>query len=152
MKSKKKVPKVVTLGWRERVSFPDWEVGRLLAKVDTGAKVSSLDVANLEHVSRNRVRFEIVVDDKRGITSHRIEAELVRKASIKPSTGVVQRRIVVRTTVRIGKLRRTIELSLHRRRGMLCRMLLGRTALKHCLVNPSETFLVSKPSLKRDRA
>lgn len=142
------VPRV--LGWRERVSFPAWKVGALLAKVDTGARTSSIDVDGLEQRGDDEVRFVVVVDDVRGITSHEIVAPLVRRANVKPSTGQVQRRCVVRTHVRIGDIEREIELTLHRRRGMICRMLLGRTALANCIVDPNRTFLVSEPTHDKD--
>lgn len=140
----------VVLGWRERVSFPEWRVGALLAKVDTGARTSSIDVVGIEVHGSEHVRFEVVVDDERGVTSHQILAELVRRANVKPSTGQLQRRCVVRTTIRLGSIDREIELNLNRRRGMICRMLLGRTALEGCVVDPNRAFLVSQAAHDKD--
>jgi hypothetical protein len=58
-----------------------------------------------------------------------IEADLVRTSTVRPSDGRPQRRPVVETTLRLGPVQRRIQLSLVSRRDMLCRMLLGRTAL-----------------------
>ena len=34
-----------TIGWKERVDFPEWRLRRIRAKVDTGARSSALGVA-----------------------------------------------------------------------------------------------------------
>ena len=36
----------LTIGWKERVDFPDWGIKRLRVKMDTGARTSALDAQN----------------------------------------------------------------------------------------------------------
>ena len=74
-----------------------------------------------------------------------VTAELVRLTRVRSSSGQVQERYVVATVVRIGSTRRRIELSLVRRDKMLCRMLLGRKALRGLVVDPHRKYLCGAP-------
>lgn len=135
------------VGWRERVDLPDWGVKRILAKIDTGALTSSIHVEHLEEIGPDRVRFEVVVaraTKTRPERTVRVETDLVRTARVRPSTGKLQRRPVVEALVQIGPVQRRVELSLVSREKMLCRMLLGRTALAGCvLVDASQTYMLT---------
>ncbi|NNF44794.1 MAG: ATP-dependent zinc protease, partial [Phycisphaerales bacterium] len=116
------------IGWRERVDLPDWGVRRIRAKIDTGARTSAIDVAQIETLADDRVRFEVVVRDRPRRVTKWIEADTARQSVVKPSSGERQQRVVCRTTMGIAGIEHEIELSLVCRQGMLCRMLIGRTA------------------------
>ena len=49
------------IGWNEFVDIPEWGIKGLRAKVDTGARSSALHVENIERLSRDRVRFDVVL-------------------------------------------------------------------------------------------
>ena len=117
------------LGWRETVSLPDWGISAVIAKLDTGARTSSIHARKIEHLDDGRVRFEVIVRDKPRREAVTIIAEPVREAVVKPKPGTRQRRLVFETTLQLGEHRFVIELNLVNRKGMLSRMLLGRTAL-----------------------
>lgn len=125
----------VVVGWRERIDLPRWGIRNLKAKIDTGARTSALHVRAIEPLENDRIRFEVVVREPRPgepastRLTRWIEADLVREALVKPSSGKVDARPVVETTLRLGRQSRRIELTLVCRKGMLCRMLVGRTAL-----------------------
>jgi hypothetical protein len=125
------------IGRREWVSLPEWGITRLRAKIDTGARTSAIHVSSIEDLEDGRLRFEVVRREKPHRRTVVVEADHVREARVRPSTGRTQRRPVVRTLVRIGGWEREIEMSLVCREGMLCRMLLGRRALAGLLVDPS---------------
>jgi hypothetical protein len=132
------------IGWRERVDFPDWGLKRIRAKIDTGARTSAIDVARIENLPDGRIRFEVVSKTSPVRRTRWVEATPVRTSVVKPSRGETQQRHVCRTRIRIGQLERDIEVSLVCRSGMLCRMLLGRTALAGAvLVNPADKYLLS---------
>lgn len=119
-----------TIGWREFVALPDWEIDRMLAKSDTGARSSAIDARNIEPVGEGQVRFDVVLRRKGGkLVTRTITAPICGETRVRSSNGIVTQRYKVRTRLRIGEVEKEIELSLVNRKHMLCRMLLGRSAL-----------------------
>jgi ribosomal protein S6--L-glutamate ligase len=115
------------IGWREWVELPDWGL-RLKAKIDTGAKSSSLDVEDIEFLSDDRIRFNVHQLRKTDKVVP-VEADLVRKVAVRSSNGQTQHRYVVSTLLRLCGVEKTIHITLTSRRRMIHRMLLGREAL-----------------------
>lgn len=143
---------LTVIGWREYVAFPEWGIPAVLAKIDTGAKTSSLHVANVVDLPNDRVRFDVVLSRKNPARRVTVEAQETRTARIRPSTGTVEVRRVVTTKVRIGSVEKDIELSLVCRDNMLCRMLLGRAALADSfLVDPCQKFVFGRHRTRRKR-
>lgn len=136
----------VVLGWREAVSLPEWGVRGLRAKLDSGAATSSIDVDQVEYPSESVVRFDVVTRDHPARDPLWIEAPLVRRALVKPSTGEVQERPVVATVLRIAGIERRIEISLVSRPSMKCRMLVGRAAMAGVILVDSASRHVSRPA------
>ncbi|MBX3181919.1 MAG: RimK/LysX family protein [Polyangiaceae bacterium] len=133
------------IGWRERVALPDWGIAGVVAKIDTGARTSSLHVEHIRELPSGRLAFDVVLD-RSGRFKHVI-ASPVRVSRVRPSTGQLQHRHVVRTTLELGKVHKVIELSLVSRGDMLCRMLIGRTALERdFLVDASRRYLCGRPT------
>lgn len=132
------------IGWREWVMLPDLGVDSIKAKVDTGARTSSIDAVMVERFQENgveRVRFQIHPvqrSTKRTVTA---EADVHDVRDITPSTGRPQERIVILTPVTVLKQTWNIELTLARRDNMGFRMLLGRQAIrKRMLVDPGASY------------
>lgn len=89
-----------------------------------------MHVENLVHAAGGRVAFEVVKSRRKNAVHQRVEADVVRTTSIRNSTGQDHERYVVETLMRLGTHEKRIELTLVSRKHMLCRMLLGRTALE----------------------
>ena len=142
------------VGWRERVVLPEWGIRNLRAKIDTGARTSALDVAQIEEIGDGRIRFEVVTRTEPVRKTRWVEATPVRESTVKPSHGEAQQRYVCLTTLRMGEFEREVEISLVCRKGMLCRMLVGRTALAGAvLVDPSKKYaLTGKDAGKESQA
>lgn len=133
---------LTVVGWREMVALPEWKIRAIRAKVDTGARTSALDVENIRELPGDRVHFELVHDRRHPEQRLIVETPIVRRTRIKPSTGYVQERLVVKTRARIGGVVKEIEFSLVSRHAMICRMLLGRRALEgDFVVDPSQKYL-----------
>lgn len=143
----------VTLGWREIVALPAWGVRRVRAKIDTGARTSAIHVAEIQELANGHIKFEVVVRERPQRKTVWIDAEpVVRESTVKPSSGDLQQRPVVKTTIILGGVEREIELSLVCRKGMLCRMLIGRTALDGTfLVDPAHKYITGKPGGKKKK-
>lgn len=139
-------PPIATIGWRERVDLPDWGLHRVKTKIDTGARTSVIDVAHIEELPGGDIRFEVVGRHKPTRKSRWVTATPTRRSTVKPSHGKAQERYVCTTTVRVGEIAFEVELSLVCRKRMLCRMLLGRTALDgRFLVDPSRKYCLTAP-------
>lgn len=134
------------IGIAERIELPEWGVKRLRVKIDTGARTSALHVDAIEELPDGRVRFWVVLDRKRG-RRQQVEADVVRTARVRSSTGRSEKRFFVRTRMCLGGVEKEIEISLASREPMIFRMLLGRSALAHdFLVDPSHRYLTSPPT------
>jgi hypothetical protein len=136
---------MITIGWREWVSLPQLGVATVKAKVDTGARTSSLHTAAVEPFvedGRQRVRFVLHPLQETQNVELVCEADVVDFRAITNSGGAREERYVIRTPIRIGTELWPIEISLANRETMTFRMLLGRTALRdHLLIDAGRSYL-----------
>lgn len=145
--AKKRASPPLVIGWRERIDLPDWEVTGLLAKADTGAKSSAIDVRSIEILPDDRVRFEVALSRKDRRKVKTLTAPIHRRVRIRSSNGQAAERIIVLSTLQIGRVTKTIEIGLASRHTMLCRVLLGRTALSNdFLVDAANRFHFGQPA------
>jgi hypothetical protein len=118
----------VVIGWREKIELPDFGI-HLKAKIDTGAKSSSLDVSEIQR-DGERVSFKVHVSRKKeSILDARMPIH--RITNVKSSNGKSQERYVVLMQMLMGGVQKEIEVTLTCRKNMLHRMLLGREALRN---------------------
>lgn len=121
------MPKLV-IGRREWISLPELGVSPLNAKIDSGARSSSIHAEDV-----------VLSPDETSVTfctlnhySERIacESRVVRIARVRSSTGKARKRIFIQTVAVLpGGFKWSILVSLANRSEMLCPMLLGRRAL-----------------------
>jgi hypothetical protein len=136
----------IMLGWRELVSLPEWRIRRLRVKCDTGAKTSAMDIEDVARIDDDHVRFTVVFDRSHPERRRTFQAPIVRITRVKSSTGETTDRYVVSTLLRLGPVEKQIEVSLVSRHRMICRMLLGRTALSpEFVVDSSRQYLIRHP-------
>lgn len=132
------------IGWREWVALPELGVPALKAKIDTGARTSALHVTQLESFfenGRHQVRFVLHPLRKRPALAINCQAEVVDERLVSDSGGHREKRLVIRTPLRLGGVEWSIEMTLTNREDMLFRMLLGRTAMhRRLLVDPARSY------------
>lgn len=133
------------VGWREWVGFPDLGIGRIKAKLDTGARSSTLhayDVAPFERDGERWVRFRVHPRQKDDEFEVVCEAPLIEEREVKSSTGTVTSRPVVATHLEWMGERWEVELTLIRRDEMGFRCLVGRQAMKgRWIVDPARSYV-----------
>jgi hypothetical protein len=138
------------VGWREWIALPDLGVAGINAKIDTGAKSSSLHACNIESFDRGgkpRVRFEVHPLQRTTEQTVKAEAAVIEFRHIRSSSGHQSLRPVIRTRIELGGRCWTAELTLASRDQMGYRMLLGREALRHrFVVDVGQSYLVSTPA------
>ena len=141
------------IGWREWVSLPGLGVESIKAKVDTGARTSSLHAFDMREIVRDGVTYvEFVIHPEQRVASPAITAELplVARRRVRDSGGKVEFRPVVETGIKLLGQTWLIELTLTRPDAMGFRMLLGRQAIRgRFVVNPGGSFHAGKRTRKK---
>ncbi|KAF1004578.1 MAG: hypothetical protein GAK28_03955 [Luteibacter sp.] len=134
---------VITLGWRERIALPSLGIPVLKAKLDTGARSSSLHVEWLEVDEREDgtwLRFQVRTTRKGGL-SEPCEARATGRRAVTDSGGHSTLRWFIQADVELAGQCFRVEVNLTDRGRMLFPLLLGRTALAgRFLVDPSLSY------------
>lgn len=153
MRRKERIPSpkdrpTARVGWREWVGLPDLGIGRIQAKIDTGAKTSALHAVDIELFDRDGaqwVRFSVPrLTRKESVRPpFRVEAPIVDEREVRSSNGNAELRPVIQTTVHVGDALWSTLLTLTDRGAMGFRLLLGRRALEgKVLVDAGASFLL----------
>lgn len=117
------------VGWRELVGLPALNLEGVPAKIDTGARTSSLHAEVIDEVERSDGKYVRFAVDWGGVR-HECEAIHVDVRGITSSNGETQQRYVIKTQLRIGEIDFKTEISLADRSDMKFPMLIGRSALR----------------------
>jgi hypothetical protein len=151
---KKKRPRPV-IGWREWAALPELGIERIKAKIDTGARTSTIHAWNIaleERPDGRWVTFDLHPVQRNNAIIFSCKAPLFDMREIRSSSGHAERRYVIETTLRLGKAEWPIHLSLTNRDEMGFRMLLGRTALRNrVIINPGRSFLATRENRPKGR-
>ncbi len=146
---------LVIIGWREWVALPEIGISRIKAKIDTGARSSSLhafDIQPFERDGRSFVRFDVHPVQRREEISVSCEAEIHDVRKVKSSSGESSDRIVIQTPVSWMGETWTVDLTLADRSEMGFRMLVGREAVRgRMLVDPGRSYFGGRPKRKKRR-
>lgn len=137
---------LLQVGWRELVDLPELGLAGIPAKIDTGARTSSLHAHVLEDFVRDGERFVRFAVDWDGVR-HQCEAIHVDVRGVTSSNGDQQTRFVIKTPLRIGSLKFRAEISLADRSQMQFPMLIGRTALRRRMVVDSGHSWLQSPAM-----
>lgn len=132
-------------GWREWVSLPDVGVDWVKAKIDTGARTSSLhafDIVEFEREGEEWVRFRVKPWQESNEDATIVACPVHDRRHVRSSSGHSEERIVVLLAVRLIDHTIVAEVTLTNRDEMGFRMLIGREALRQgYLVDPARSFL-----------
>ncbi|WP_095011304.1 ATP-dependent zinc protease [Tsuneonella mangrovi] len=140
------------VGWRELVALPDLTSARIPAKIDTGARTSSLHASEVERFERDGQRWlRFLLDVGHGSSEPvTVEVPRVDRRTITSSNGETESRPIIKTQLRIGSLLFPAEFSLSDRSDMKFPILIGRTALRgRFLVDSGRSYLQSDAAERR---
>lgn len=118
----------VLIGRIEWVSLPELKL-KHKARIDTGAKTTSMHAVNIEEVEQRGelfVKFQTV--DAEGKT-----VEIVRKVEtsqkVSNTSGFVSKRYVIKEKIKLGTIEREVLINLNDRSKMDYKFLVGRNLL-----------------------
>jgi hypothetical protein len=140
---------LITLGWRERLALPQLGIGMLKAKLDTGARSSSLHVDTIEEFQRDGVtwlRFTMHVGRRQPLDVV-CEAPALDRRIVTDTGGRRTERWFIRSEIQLAGQQFGVDINLTDRRHMLFPLLLGRSALSgRFAVDPERSYTQPRPS------
>jgi len=122
------------VGRDEWCALPEFGIPAIKAKIDTGAKTSSLHAFNIETYTKRQqkyVMFDIHPLQANNTCSRRVKAKVIDERYVMSSNGHKELRYVISTMLNIDVNSWEIELTLSNRDPLRYRLLLGREALDH---------------------
>lgn len=123
------MPPKTIIGRIEKVSFPDLEVDKIQAKIDTGAYTSSIHCTRIKEQD-GFLEFHIPLKKGSKNAKNLYRTSDFKKKEIKSSNGQVQSRYIIKTRIEILGKTYLSEFSLANRSEMKNAVLLGRKLLK----------------------
>lgn len=147
MKTVKKTKKII--GWKEWFSLDCIALPAIKGKIDTGAKTSALHAFNIETFyieDVEYVRFDIHPLQKNKRLVRSCISRVIDRRMVSDSSGKKEKRIVIKSDLKIGDKKIRVELTLTNRDNMSFRMLLGREAIMQAkmVVDISKSFVQGK--------
>lgn len=149
------IRKLMIVGNAEWCALPDLKIPAIRARIDSGAKTSSVHAVNIREFYKGRqqwVKFEVHPLRIHTEVFIECEAPVYDYRLVKSSSGEAQPRYVIQTNIAMGGETWTIQVTLANRRSMGFQMLLGREAMMNrILINPTEDFRLTFYSKKQIR-
>lgn len=138
------------IGSEEWCKLKSLGIPAIKARIDSGAKTSTIHAYNIHTYRKDKVlwvNFEVhpLQNDRKTILH--CDAEVVDRRDIKSSSGTIEKRYIINTTIELNNAKWDIEMSLSNRDSMGYRMLLGREAMKNrIIIDPSKSFICGEIS------
>lgn len=133
------------IGRIQKIHLPEFNLEKIVAKVDTGAYTSSMHCSRLKMFEKeNELYVEFSCDDYHNGPEELFVKKVIKYKQVKSSNGITESRYMIKTKVRIKNIIYPIYFTLTDRADMRHTILIGRKFLyKKFLVD------VSLPVIKR---
>ncbi len=142
-------PDPVVVGWREWVALPQADVDWVKAKIDTGARSSSIHAFDLEvHEvdGQEWVRFSIHPWQRSDEDHVELSLPVLDRREVRSSNGQIEERYAVALDVTLAGRTITTVMTLSNRDEMGFRLLVGREALEQgFLVDAAQSYVGGRP-------
>ena len=142
----------IIVGSEEWCYLPQLGIPAVKARVDSGARTSSLHAFNIRPFTRGGQRwvsFEVHPLQKNRRTIIRCEAQVIDRRVVKSSSGIGEKRYVVSTELQLNGQSWPVELTLSNRDSMGYRMLLGRQACAAQQMTAPAVWLTEDPQTSK---
>lgn len=140
------------IGNQEWCRLPELGILAIKARVDSGAKTSSIHAFNIRSFVKDSldwVSFEVHPLQKNDMILVQCECLIVDRRDVKSSSGESEKRYVINTPISLDNQVWDIQMTLTDRDAMGYRMLLGREAMNgRLIIDPSKKCLLGKVSTK----
>jgi len=137
-----------TIGWREWIILPDLGVKKIKAKVDSGARTSSLhafDIKKFTRKGKEFVKFKVHPNQRNSEDEVNCSSPVLEYRKVKSSNGQTELRPVILTRVIMMEEAWEVEMTLTNRDEMGFRMLLGRESIRNkFLIHTGKSYLGSE--------
>lgn len=120
----------ILIGKYDRLDLPVLKLKNLRAKIDTGARTSSLHCSYIKQIDENNVEFDVLDETHKKYKEKIYTMPIKRIASVRSSNGIVEKRFVISTKVVIFDKSFDTEFTLRDREKMNYPILLGREFLR----------------------
>ena len=141
------------IGNQEWCALPELGILAIKARVDSGAKTSSVHAFNITTFVKDNlewVSFEVHPVQRNDKILMRCECPVVDRRDVKSSSGESETRYVINTPISLDGQVWDIEMTLTDRDAMGYRMLLGREAMHgRLIIDPSKISILGKVSTKQ---
>lgn len=118
------------LGCFENVSFPEFNVDNVIAKVDTGAFSGALHCANIRIIRKGAERVRVLQFTPHGKRNKVFETDSFISKYVRSATGHRTRRYIVDTTIEVRGSLYPIRIGLSDRSDLKRPALIGRRFLR----------------------
>ena len=113
------------IGIDEYITFEDFDSAKLIAKIDTGAKTSSMHIEDIKVIDDKNIQIKITP------TSTWKNFKISRITKVKSSNGISNQRYYIFTHIKLGNRSYMVEFNLHNRSHMKYPVLIGRNFLEN---------------------
>ena len=136
--------RLIPLGWREWIYLPFYNNFPIKAKIDTGARTSSIHATHISKYKKegmDRIKFRI--HQSNNFLS--VDTDLLELKKITNSFGDSETRPVIKMKIKLGNESYITEITLSKRSRMSYPMLIGRNSLKKMHVIHSHKSFLTGP-------
>ena len=134
--------KIKIIGRREFIGFPNLNIEKVEAKIDTGAYTCAMHCSHIElkEVDHKKIVFYTLFNN------HTYQSEEFTRKKIKNSFGEMEERYIIKTIISIGGKKINTSISLSDRENMRYPVLIGRKLLKgKFVIDVNQKFTGGKP-------
>ncbi|WP_025763052.1 ATP-dependent zinc protease family protein [Dyadobacter tibetensis] len=150
----KPTPVLETIGATDYVDFPELGWYYASARIDSGATSSSIHCSSVKLIQEGEITLlRVKLDAKRGAPEHVFTTSNFKETVVKNSSGLAEKRYVIKTVIELFGKKIKTEFSLANRKKMRFPILLGRKLLKNrFLIDVSQKDLSVKRKLQHHAA